>query len=279
MADAELSYISLRCLPACDHMKLVVWIFLPSFLDMWLFIDSHLWLSDREGMALSEMFMSLASNPYFSAGFGLFGVGSAAAVGRAVAKVSVSAFRRKYITTLQVTCSWVKRWRIFTRFQVPCNDKAYTWLLSWISREAAAKSQHLSLRSGGVWLVSNLASVSWLDGQHYTPRRPMTGQSGRRRREGWWAPGTWSSPARVPTSSSGGGTGSGSTGSGSSSRSKGYWINHKDASCFFLGGRDWRRSLGDRHPDRPGQEEGASPQDGWGGQKGRDSDRLKCCLI
>ena len=56
-------------------------------------------------MALSEMFMSLASNPYFSAGFGLFGVGSAAAVGRAVAKVSVSAFRRKYITTLQVTCS------------------------------------------------------------------------------------------------------------------------------------------------------------------------------
>ena len=32
--------------------------------------------------------------------------------------------------------------------QVPCNDKAYTWLLAWISREAAAKSQHLSLRRG-----------------------------------------------------------------------------------------------------------------------------------
>ena len=53
-------------------------------------------------MAMTEMIMSLASNPYFSAGFGLFGVGTAAAVGRAVAKVSVSAFRRKYITTLQV---------------------------------------------------------------------------------------------------------------------------------------------------------------------------------
>ena len=53
-------------------------------------------------MALTEMFLSLASNPYFSAGFGLFGVGSAAAVGRAAAKVSVAAFKRNYITTLQV---------------------------------------------------------------------------------------------------------------------------------------------------------------------------------
>ena len=57
---------------------------------------------DEERMALTEMFLSLASNPYFSAGFGLFGVGSAAAMGRAVAKVSVAAFKRNYITTLQV---------------------------------------------------------------------------------------------------------------------------------------------------------------------------------
>ena len=48
------------------------------------------------------MLMSLASNPYFSAGFGLFGVGSVAAVGRAAAKLSAAAFRRSYITTLQV---------------------------------------------------------------------------------------------------------------------------------------------------------------------------------
>ena len=84
-------------------------------------------------MALSEMIMSLASNPYFSAGFGLFGVGSVAAVGRAAAKLSAAAFRRSYITTLQV----------------PCNDKAYHWLLDWVSREAAGTSQHLSLRT--IW--------------------------------------------------------------------------------------------------------------------------------
>ena len=97
-------------------------------------------------MALAELVTSLASNPYFSAGFGLFGVGSAAAVGRSLVKISAAVFRRHYITTLQV----------------PCNDKvtpssgnislsiiveAYHWLLDWISREAGQTSQHLSLRT------------------------------------------------------------------------------------------------------------------------------------
>ena len=67
-------------------------------------------------MALTEMFLSLASNPYFSAGFGLFGVGSAAAMGRAVAKVSVAAFKRNYITTLQVNITLVRLWRVFIMF-------------------------------------------------------------------------------------------------------------------------------------------------------------------
>ena len=31
--------------------------------------------------------------------------------------------------------------------QVPCNDKAYSWLLEWISREAAKSSLHVSVRS------------------------------------------------------------------------------------------------------------------------------------
>ena len=38
-------------------------------------------------MAVTEMILSLASNPYFSAGAGLFGVGSVAAAGRILAKV------------------------------------------------------------------------------------------------------------------------------------------------------------------------------------------------
>jgi len=82
-------------------------------------------------MAVTEMILSLASNPYFSAGAGLFGVGSVAAAGRILAKISLSAFRRRYITTLQV----------------PCNDKSYSWLLDWISREAGGSTQHMSLRT------------------------------------------------------------------------------------------------------------------------------------
>jgi len=74
---------------------------------------------------------SLASNPYFSAGFGLFGVGSAAAVGRNAAKVASAAFKRHFVTTLEV----------------PCNDKSFKWMLAWISREAGRGSQHLSVRT------------------------------------------------------------------------------------------------------------------------------------
>ena len=82
-------------------------------------------------MAVSELLISLASNPYFSAGAGLFGVGSLAAVGRALGQVSVAAFKRHYVT----------------RLEVPCNDKSYHWLLDWVSREAARTSQQLTVRT------------------------------------------------------------------------------------------------------------------------------------
>ena len=51
------------------------------------------------------------------------------------------------------------------------------------------------------------------------------------------------------------------------------------ASSFISGGRDRRRPLGDRHPHRSRKEEGAPPQYGRGGQKGKDSDKVKCYPI
>ena len=30
--------------------------------------------------------------------------------------------------------------------KVPCNDKAYSWLLEWVAREAAKSSLHVSVR-------------------------------------------------------------------------------------------------------------------------------------
>ena len=82
-------------------------------------------------MAVSEMLMSLATNPYFSAGAGLFGVGTLAAVGRTLGTISVSAFKKHYVTSLEV----------------PCNDKSYHWVLDWVSREAGRTSQHVSVRT------------------------------------------------------------------------------------------------------------------------------------
>ena len=38
-------------------------------------------------------------------------------------------FRRHYMTTVEITCK----------------DKSYAWLLQWISRKGARKTQHLSV--------------------------------------------------------------------------------------------------------------------------------------
>jgi len=79
----------------------------------------------------TELLTSLASNPYFSAGFGLFGVGTLATAGRALGVLGVAALRRHWVTTVEV----------------PCNDKAYSWLLEWVAREAAKSSLHVSVRT------------------------------------------------------------------------------------------------------------------------------------
>ena len=82
-------------------------------------------------MALTEMLVSLASNPYFSAGAGLFGVGAVAAVGRTLGKISVAGLKKHCVTSLEV----------------PCNDKSYHWVLDWVSREAGRTSQQISVRT------------------------------------------------------------------------------------------------------------------------------------
>jgi len=82
-------------------------------------------------MALTELAASLASNPYFSAGFGLFGVGTVAALGRGVAQISIALGKRHMVSSVQV----------------PCNDKAYTWFLDWLGRKAGSRAQHVSVRT------------------------------------------------------------------------------------------------------------------------------------
>lgn len=82
-------------------------------------------------MTFSELLSGLSDNPYFGAGFGLFGVGAGAAVLKKMLQGGMILFRRHYMITLEV----------------PCRDKSYQWLLQWITEKGARQTQHLSVET------------------------------------------------------------------------------------------------------------------------------------
>ncbi|KAF2346151.1 BCS1 N-terminal [Trinorchestia longiramus] len=82
-------------------------------------------------MGLQDIITSLSDNPYFGAGFGLFGLGAATAVLRKGLMIGSLLFRRHYTTTLEV----------------PCRDKSYQWVLTWITEKGAQNTQHLGVET------------------------------------------------------------------------------------------------------------------------------------
>ena len=81
-------------------------------------------------MPLSDLISSLGDNPYFSAGFGLVGVGTGLAVLRKGGQFGFVLFRRYCMITMEV----------------PSKDKSYHWLLRWITKRAC-RTQHLSVQT------------------------------------------------------------------------------------------------------------------------------------
>ncbi|XP_032232146.2 mitochondrial chaperone BCS1 [Nematostella vectensis] len=81
-------------------------------------------------MPITDLIPSLEGNPYFSAGFGLVGVGAVLAALRKGSLHGLVALRRFALTTLEV----------------PSKDKSYHWVLQWITAQVS-RAQHLSVET------------------------------------------------------------------------------------------------------------------------------------
>eukprot|EP01126_Amoeba_proteus_P009403 TRINITY_DN13556_c0_g1_i1.p1 TRINITY_DN13556_c0_g1~~TRINITY_DN13556_c0_g1_i1.p1 ORF type:complete len:476 (-),score=94.03 TRINITY_DN13556_c0_g1_i1:367-1719(-) len=79
-------------------------------------------------MPVTSFIAALSSNPYFSAGFGLVGVGASAAIARQLLQHGVAALRRRYVVSIEL----------------PQKDFSYGWFLHWMSKNVK-HTQHLSL--------------------------------------------------------------------------------------------------------------------------------------
>ncbi|KRY31356.1 Mitochondrial chaperone BCS1 [Trichinella spiralis] len=80
---------------------------------------------------MMDYLSSLGSNPYFGAGFGLFGLGTLAAALRKGAQLGSMLFYRKCLISMEISSE----------------DKAYSWLLHWINAYAASETQHVSVET------------------------------------------------------------------------------------------------------------------------------------
>lgn len=73
---------------------------------------------------------TLVANPYFGAGFGLLGLGSAAALLRRAGKMGYEHLKRKFVVSIEI----------------PHTDKSFYWFLNWMGKNVQ-DTQQLSLQT------------------------------------------------------------------------------------------------------------------------------------
>ena len=80
---------------------------------------------------------ALGDNPYFSAGFGLAGIGLGVAMLRRGLQGAVILAKRNLLRTLEVTSK----------------DPSYPWVLQWIT-EQGSKTQHVTVQTKSIQLAN-----------------------------------------------------------------------------------------------------------------------------
>src|SRR3984957_5043952 len=73
----------------------------------------------------------LTTNPYFSAGAGLLGIGTGLAILRQ------GLLRYSYIVKRQLLVS----------LEIPSRDKSYHWVLQWLAMHSTSRNNHLSVQT------------------------------------------------------------------------------------------------------------------------------------
>ena len=77
------------------------------------------------------VFGFLGQNPYFSAGFGLMGLGAGLAIARQGLIKGTSIMKKQLLVTLEI----------------PSRDKSYLWFLHWMARQQARRAHHLAVET------------------------------------------------------------------------------------------------------------------------------------
>jgi len=87
--------------------------------------------TSNESTTSSRFSSFLSSNPYFSAGFGLMGVGAGLALARQGLVRGSTLAKRRLLVTLEI----------------PSRDKSYLWFLHWMAGQQSRRSHHLAVET------------------------------------------------------------------------------------------------------------------------------------